>query len=180
MEFFQKAKYVRIRSHHGKYLWANDDGASVSQSRDGGKQNAKWKVEIVEGKNLIRLKSCHDCYLTASSILFLLGTTGRKVLQTIPLKLDSSVEWEPIKEGYQAKLRASNGNYLRANGGIPPWRNSVTHDSSQRTATQNWTLWDVEITEIQMPSSLKELKEQAAVKMQQQLDKDATMKMYQT
>lgn len=148
MEFFQKAKYVRLRSRHGKYLWADDDRQSVSQRRDGAKQNAKWKVEVVEGSSLVRLKSCYDCYLTASNTLFLLGMTGRKVLQTTPLEYDSSIGWEPTKDGYRAKLKTQNGSYLRANPGLPPWRNSVSHNIPQRTATQDWILWEVEITEI--------------------------------
>jgi len=158
MEFFQKAKYVRLRSQHGKYLWADDDKQSVSQRRDGAKQNAKWKVEVVEGSSLVRLKSCYDCYLTASSILFLLGTTGRKVLQTKPLEYESFIEWKPIRDGYRAKLKIQNGSYLRANPGLPPWRNSVTHDIPHRTVTRDWILWEVEITEIFIPPSSDMLK----------------------
>eukprot|EP01018_Ginkgo_biloba_P013825 Gb_02244 [translate_table: standard] len=83
--------------------------------------------------------------------------TGKKVLQTLPLKLNSSVEWEPIKEGYRTKLKTCYGNYLRANGGVPPWRNSVTHDIPHRTVTQDWILWEVEIMEIIIPPSPVEL-----------------------
>lgn len=46
------------------------------------------------------------------------------------------------------KLRSWCGKYLRANGGTPPWRNSLTHDDPQTGATQNWVLWDVEAVEI--------------------------------
>ncbi|KAL3643177.1 hypothetical protein CASFOL_013992 [Castilleja foliolosa] len=31
--------------------------------------------------------------------------TGRKVLQTLPKRLDSSVEWEPIRENGAIKLK---------------------------------------------------------------------------
>lgn len=41
------------------------------------------------------------------------------------------------------------GKFLRANGGTPPWRNSITHDDPQTSSTKNWILWDVEaVTEL--------------------------------
>lgn len=151
MEFFLKAKAVRLRSHHDKYLLAEDDEEAVTQDRNGSSKNARWAVEFVPGSDhIIRLKSCYGKYLTASNQPFLLGMTGRKVLQTLPRRLDSSLEWEPIREGSQVKLKTRYGNFLRANGGLPPWRNSVTHDIPHRTATQDWVLWDVDVVEIQV------------------------------
>ncbi|XVF14202.1 hypothetical protein REPUB_Repub09cG0037600 [Reevesia pubescens] len=150
MEFFDKAKVVRFRSHLAKYLVADEDEETVRQSRNGSSQSARWTVEFVEGDNhLIRLKSVYNKYLTSTSEPFLLGMTGKKVLQTIPsMKNDSSIEWEPITDRYQVKLGTKNGKFLRANGGTPPWRNSVTHDVPNRTATQDWILWDVDVVDI--------------------------------
>lgn len=149
MELFHKAKAVRLQSHHEKYLTAEEDEESVTQDRNGASKNAKWVVEFVEKtENVIRLKSCYGKYLTASNQPFLLGMTGRKVLQTLPNRLDSSIEWEPIREGHQVKLRTRYGQFLRGNGGLPPWRNSVTHDIPHRTKTQDWVLWDVHVVEI--------------------------------
>lgn len=153
MELFHNAKAVRLRSHHDKYLLADDDEESVIQDRSGSSKTARWTVELVkDADNIIRLRSCFNKYLTASNQPFLLGMTGRKVLQTRPGRLDSSVEWEPVKEGNRIKLRTRYGNFLRANGGLPPWRNSVTHDVPHRTATQDWILWVVDIVEIQIQS----------------------------
>ncbi|MBA0856711.1 hypothetical protein Goshw_001935 [Gossypium schwendimanii] len=76
---------------------------------------------------------------------FLFGMTGKKVLQTLPKRLDSSVEWEPIQEGSRVRLKTRYGQYLRANGGIPPWRNHITHDTPYRTSHQDWILWQVDI-----------------------------------
>ncbi|OMO55092.1 hypothetical protein COLO4_36204 [Corchorus olitorius] len=153
INLFLNAKAVRLRSHHNKYLLAEEDEESVTQDRNGSSKNARWTVEFVPGSdNLIRLKSCYNKYLTASDQHFLLGMTGRKVTQTLPQRLDSSVEWEPIKEGSHVKLRTRYGNFLRGNGGLPPWRNSVTHDIPHRTATQDWILWDVDVVEIQEKS----------------------------
>lgn len=156
MEFFSKAKAVRLRSHLDKYLVADDDEETVRQSRNGSSRRARWTVEFVEGKShVVRLKSCHDWYLTASDEPFLLGMTGKKVVQSAPAsKRDNSVEWEPIKEGDHVKLRSKEGGkFLRANGGTPPWRNSVTHDFPHRTATQDWVLWEVEMVDIFVPGS---------------------------
>lgn len=155
MDLFHNAKAVRLKNHHNKYLHAEDDEESVSQDRNGASKNNRWTVEFVTDDMIIRLKSCYNKYLTASNQPFLLGMTGRKVLQTVPTRLDSSVDWEPIREGNQVKLRTRYGQYLRANGGLPPWRNSVTHDIPHRTATQDWLLWDVDVVDIvvQSPSS---------------------------
>lgn len=151
MEFFQRAKVVRLRSHHNKYLLADDDKEGVYQDRLGCYNNAKWTVEFVDGGNLIRLKSHYGKYLTASNMPFLLGRTGKKVLQTLPSRLNSSLEWEPIREGNQIRLRTRYGQFLRANGGLPPWRNSVTHDIPYRTKTTNWVLWDIDLVELRPP-----------------------------
>ncbi|KAJ7525361.1 hypothetical protein O6H91_17G047100 [Diphasiastrum complanatum] len=153
MEHFKYARTVRIRGRHGKYLWAEDDRTSTTQDRDGACELAIWRVEVVEdnsfeGKpSVIRLKSCFDTYLTASETPFLLGMTGRKVLQSPPTTKNSSVEWEPVSDGSLVKFKTRHGNYLRANGGLPPWRNSVTHDVPIRSATADWILWEVEIVD---------------------------------
>ncbi|ESQ29533.1 hypothetical protein EUTSA_v10023614mg [Eutrema salsugineum] len=149
MEFFQKAKAVRLKSHHDKYLIADEDEESVAQERNGSAGAAKWTVELVPGStNLIRLKSAYGKYLTASNKPFLLGATGRKVLQSNPSRLDSSLAWEPIRDAALVKLKTRYGHYLRGNGGLPPWRNSVTHDIPHRSATQDWILWHVDVVEI--------------------------------
>ncbi|EFJ14669.1 hypothetical protein SELMODRAFT_234464 [Selaginella moellendorffii] len=155
MEHFAKAKTVRLRSSHGKYLWAEEDMVGVSQERDSGEM-AVWEVEIAESSGedcgVVRLKSALGCYLTASDEHFLLGMTGKKVLQSARdnQSLESLVEWEPIAAGEVGsfvKLKTRHGNFLRGNGGIPPWRNSVTHDVPVRSATQSWLLWEVEVVE---------------------------------
>ncbi|OIV93111.1 hypothetical protein TanjilG_20773 [Lupinus angustifolius] len=158
MDFFHHAKAVRLRSTHDKYLLAEEDMESVTQNRNGSSKNARWQVEYVSHyDNIIRLRSCYGMYLTASNQPFLLGMTGCKALQTQPSRLDSSVEWEPIKDGAHVKLRTRYGNFLRANGGLPPWRNTVTHDIPQRTATQDWILWDVDVLEINVHSTVQKL-----------------------
>lgn len=148
MELFKKTKVVKLRSHLDKYLVADDDRETVRQSRNGSSSKARWFVETIEGKNgSVLLRSYHGTYLTASDAPFLLGMTGKKVLQTAPpekLSGEWSLQWEPIRDGFQVKLRSWCGKYLRGNGGTPPWRNSVTHDEPHTGTTQNWILWDVE------------------------------------
>lgn len=105
MEFFRTSKSVRLHSHHKKYLLADNDEEGVIQDRHGSVKQAKWEVEFVRrDDDIIRLKSCYGKYLTASNIPCLLGMTGKKVLQTVPRRLDSSVEWEPIREGFQVMI----------------------------------------------------------------------------
>ncbi|KAM4110041.1 hypothetical protein ACJW30_03G164700 [Castanea mollissima] len=156
MDLFRNAKAVRLRSHHDKYLVAEEDQVSVTQERNGSSTSCKrawWTVEFVKGtQSIIRLKSCYNKYLTASNHPFLFGATGHKVVQSLPLRLDSSHEWEPINEGSRVKLKTRFGKFLRANGGVPPWRNSITHDIPFRDSSQNYILWDVDIVEIQAQS----------------------------
>ncbi|XP_019183331.1 PREDICTED: uncharacterized protein LOC109178199 [Ipomoea nil] len=147
MEVFEKAKTVRLKSHHDKYLVADRNEESVIQDRrHRDSKAAKWTVEFVEGAHfVIRLKSCFGRYLTAADEQHLLGVTGRRVLQTMPKKLDSKIEWEPVREGNLVKLKTRYGNFLRANAGIPPWRNSITHDIPHRH--KDWIFWEVEVLE---------------------------------
>lgn len=155
MEFFNEGKAVRLRSHLGKYLIADDDEETVQQSRNASSHKARWTVELAEGRfHVIRLRSCFGKYLTASDEPFLLGVTGKKVLQAIPITNgDRTVDWEPIREGIFVMLRAKlGGKFLRANGGTPPWRNSVTHDVPNRTATRDWVLWEVEMDDAEEDS----------------------------
>ncbi|VVA96088.1 unnamed protein product [Arabis nemorensis] len=151
MEIFRKAAIVRLRSHNDKYLIADDDQESVHQDRRGTTKNTRWTVDIVPGSTVIRLQSCYGKYLTATNIHFLLGATGKKVFQTLAEKLDSSAEWEPISDdGVHVRLKSRYGQYLRANKGLPPWRNSITHDIPSRTVTQDWILWSIDVLQIRV------------------------------
>lgn len=153
MEFFNKSKAVRLKSNLDKYLIADDDEETVRQARtNGSSRRTQWTVELVQGKShVVRLRSCYGKYLTASDEPHRLSLTGKKVLQTTPTSKTNDVgtEWEPRKDGFLVKLRArSGGKYLRAHGGAPPWRNSVTHDVPHRTSTHDWILWDVEEVDV--------------------------------
>ncbi|CAN6908266.1 unnamed protein product [Brassica oleracea] len=148
MDIFQKAKAIRIRSSHNKFLAAADDEETVFQKKKGSTKNAQWTVEPVrDSAHVIRLKSCYGKYLTALNERFLLGAKGKRVIQLMPIQLDSSVEWEPVREGSKILLRTRNGKYLRANSGPPPLRKSVTHNK-RHSATQESISWEVDIVEI--------------------------------
>ncbi|CAH8390899.1 unnamed protein product [Eruca vesicaria subsp. sativa] len=148
MEIFQNAKAIRIRSSHNRFLAAKDDEVTVKQKKKGSTKNTQWTIEPVRGSNnVIRLKSCYGKYLTAINERFLIGAKGKKVIQLMPIQLDSSVEWEPVREGSKILLKTRNGRYLRANTGPPPLRKSVTHNK-RHSATQESISWEVDVVEI--------------------------------
>lgn len=149
---------MKLRSHLNKYLFADDDQETVRQSRNDSAKRAIWLVELVENKDdVVRLKSLYGKYLTASDLPFLLGVTGKKVLQTFPEKnMNWKIEWQPIRDGFQVKLKTWCGTFLRGNGGTPPWRNSITHDEPYTGSTKKWILWDVQEVKALEKASFKE------------------------
>ena len=149
---------MKLRSHLDKYLVADDDGETIRQSRNGSTRRARWLVELVQDrKGFIRLKTLDGRYLTASDLHFILGMTGKRVIQTKPENInDWNLQWEPVRDGFQVKLKSWCGKFLRANGGTPPWRNSITHDEPHTGSTVRWILWDVEAVEALETESLSE------------------------
>ncbi|KVI01259.1 Actin cross-linking [Cynara cardunculus var. scolymus] len=147
MELFEQAKKIRLRSIKDKYLVAEKDEESVSQDRDGSTENAEWEV-YPTGEKFLRFKSYYGKYLMASNSMLLEGVKGKKVMQTeLKPDIDGSVEWEPLRDGFQVRLKTVTGSFLRPIGGVPPWRNSVTHDICNRQKTKEKVLWNVEIVE---------------------------------
>ncbi|KAJ4974724.1 hypothetical protein NE237_007898 [Protea cynaroides] len=59
---------------------------------------------------------------------------------------DKSVQYW-LQELKDVKLRSLEGTFLRANGGPPPWRSSITHDVPHCPATQDRVLWHVEVVD---------------------------------
>lgn len=119
----------------------------------------------------IRLQSQNGLYLKASERRFLLGATGRKVTQEAILsRVDASCEWEAsevindtggsstaggVGDGDDrsrfVKLRSKRyGTFLRANGGLPPYRNTVTHDVPWLGITQDSIIWEVEVVDFRI------------------------------
>jgi hypothetical protein len=119
----------------------------------------------------IRLQSQNGLYLKASERRFLLGATGRKVTQEAILsRVDASCEWEASEvindiagcstaggagdgddRSRFVKLRSKRyGTFLRANGGLPPYRNTVTHDVPWLGITQDSVIWEVEVVDFRI------------------------------
>ncbi|VVA27765.1 PREDICTED: actin cross-linking [Prunus dulcis] len=93
-------------------------------------------MEFFNTAKAVKLRSHLDKCLVADDNPFLLGMTGRKVLQAEADKsMDFKFEWEPIHDGFQLKLRTWCGKYLRSNCGPPPWRNAVSHDDPTTSST---------------------------------------------
>jgi hypothetical protein len=148
MEVFERAATVRLKSIHGRFLWADGNRKSVSQTGDSRDVATVWKVEQVTVGAAVRFKSVHDLYLAETDFAYILGLTGKKVIQSYSSKADSAVEWQPISQGKYVKLKTRRGTFLRANGVmLPGYRNSVTHDVPESPATQSWILWEVQVVE---------------------------------
>ncbi|KAG6404194.1 hypothetical protein SASPL_136434 [Salvia splendens] len=153
MDIFRKAKSIRMVSYRDKYLTAAEDEESVIQD-ESPRQKSVWTVELMADRNAIRLRSYLGTYLAASTIPLLPGVTAKKAVQTsLESPSDPSIEWEPMRDGMQVKLRSCCGNFLRPNGGLPPWRNIVTHDVPHLPNSGNKLLWDVQIVEKRPPQS---------------------------
>ncbi|CAA6667279.1 unnamed protein product [Spirodela intermedia] len=136
MDLFRYGETVKLRSWHGLYLTAAEDGKSVTQGR--------MSSSAPSGLS----SSSRGNYLAASNEPFLLGWTGRKVL-LIPQdrRPDSSVVWFPLRSDRKVALETPYGRSLRANFSLPPWSSSVTHDQPQLGFSQDWILWDVEVVD---------------------------------
>lgn len=152
MDFFKDVHSVRLLGHKGKFLWADDDRRSVAQKKGQDSYGVIWRVELVPERNAIRLKSVYDLYLIASDYPFLLGATGKKVMQSFDSRAEN-VEWEPLSAGEFVKLRTKGDKFLRANGGMPPYRNSVTHDVPVLSSNQHVVLWEVDVVRRKGPAA---------------------------
>ncbi|KAK1347234.1 DUF569 domain-containing protein [Heracleum sosnowskyi] len=147
MDLFERAKTIRLRTVTDKFLVAYDDEETVSQHRNGLSKSSTWTVEIITGGKYVRFKSCYGTYLTASDNLFP-GMLGNKVVQSVPKSIDMSMtDWEPVRDGFQVRLRTRRGSFLRPNGGVPPWRNTVTHGMPQTSKTHENVLWSIDVVE---------------------------------
>ncbi|CAA0839529.1 Protein of unknown function (DUF569 [Striga hermonthica] len=151
MDLFIGAKTIRLVSHGDKYLVAEEDRRTVSLGRDPSAENAIWAVELAGDRDCICLRSCYGTYLTASGKPFLPGVTAKSVVQA-----RGQQSWEAYRDGMQVRLRSVWGNFLRPNGGLPPWRNAITHDLPHRGTTRNKMLWDVDVVE-RCPATRKQL-----------------------
>ncbi|KAJ0535682.1 putative actin-crosslinking [Helianthus annuus] len=170
MELFPNRSTVRLKSYRDKYLFAETDEESVTQSRDGSTRNSYWTVEIVD-EDCISLRSCYGKYLTASNKPSIPGMRARylKVTQTrlgnpnpnysTMTVDDSSVTGKmefrsPMvtvggpRFSSEVRLKTHYGNYLQSNKGPPPLGNMVTHDLPRKEGPMNKRIsWKVELVE---------------------------------
>nr|GMC62138.1 uncharacterized protein LOC109180218 [Ipomoea batatas] len=143
MDPLGNARVVRLKEHNkGKYLVANNDEKTLKQGRDGSSANALWTVEVVDGQRYLRLRSCHGKYLTASNMPLIPRGRCQRVVASLPDRKSSSTEWEVEGEGI-VRLKTRYGQFLKQNGGIMPWRNSLVHNNRVRRSS----LWEIEVVD---------------------------------
>ncbi|KAI3670016.1 hypothetical protein L6452_41587 [Arctium lappa] len=168
MDLFPNQSTVRLKSYRDKYLIAENNQESVSQSRDGSTKNSLWTVEVID-EDCILLKSCYGKYLTASNRPSIPGMRARylKVTQTrlgfpnpdypvtvddssITGKWNSALQWIPMttEVSSEVRLKTHYGNYLQSNKGPPPLGNMVTHDLPRKEGPMNKRIsWQVELVD---------------------------------
>ncbi|XP_058193350.1 uncharacterized protein LOC131310381 isoform X2 [Rhododendron vialii] len=102
---------------------------------------------------VVRLRSKNNKYLFAGedkiSVTLVESDSSENVRWTVEFSYESDDIFR-LKSCYGSKdwvkLITRDGSFLRANGGLPPWKDTVTHDVPW--AFQDLVLWDVQPVEI--------------------------------
>ncbi|XP_065008971.1 uncharacterized protein LOC135639124 [Musa acuminata AAA Group] len=155
MEFFEGAMTVRLQSCHGTYLVVDEHWHRVMLRSDRFCDGARWTVVIVtdaSGQRRLRLRSFYGRYLaphpTDDSIFF-----GRKVMLD---DLGPGVNWEPLRENSDVRLRCVFNQFLRADSVNLTWREPVTVDYRSILGIRRRFLWRVEaigVAPVPLPQS---------------------------
>ncbi|CAL9093412.1 unnamed protein product [Musa textilis] len=124
MEFLEGVATVQLQSCHETYLVVDEDSHRVTLRSDRFSDGAWWTVVItnVDGQQRLRLKSFYGRYLaphpTDASVIY-----GRKVFLD---NLGLDVNWEPVREGIDVRLKCHFDQFLRADSDSLRWCESGT------------------------------------------------------
>ena len=138
MEQFHDGQYVRLRSHVGTYLHADDEEQGVSHRRSRASLNAAWVVHLYNGRLLLHC-AAYGRYLAATTTPAPRGHRGFLVAQRNYDQPEvEAIMWEALDMGSVVNavlIRNVNRRYLRANGKYLRWNNGVSVDDFANVST---------------------------------------------
>ncbi|KAL6841538.1 hypothetical protein ACP4OV_028681 [Aristida adscensionis] len=146
MEFFESARSVRLKSHLGTYLCA-DDAEAVTHGYRRNSRGTVWAVEPAGGEH-VRLLGQRGLYLGAAA------APSCRVVQGSPCApSDGAFLWTPRREGRRGRLTLSgpHGRRLRASFGDSPRDNAVTLDFGSGPDESSWVVEAVAAEEAARP-----------------------------
>lgn len=143
MEFFDGARSVRLKSHLGTYLCA-DDAEAVSHGYRRNSRGTVWTVEPA-GDEYVRLQGQRGLYLGAADSAAALdnATLSCRVVQGLPsTPNDSAFLWTPSRDAARGGLALSGplGRLLRVRFGETAQDNAVTLDFDVEPEESFWVV----------------------------------------
>ncbi|KAK3135142.1 hypothetical protein QOZ80_5BG0415110 [Eleusine coracana subsp. coracana] len=159
MDLLDGARSVRLKSHLGTYLCADDDAEAVSHGYRRNSCGTVWAVEPA-GDEYVRLQGQRGLYLGASDRAAALdaATPSCRVVQGLPsTPNDSAFLWTPSKGGARGRLTLSGplGRLLYARLGETPRGNTISLEFEVGAEESFWVVEPVAAEQTARPPSCR-------------------------